>query len=74
MHRRRRRTEGRPSMSAAQWSGTGRRLSTALLEVVFEFTGPKARQELCADAPGWIAESESDVRVEGVDVTITARS
>ena len=60
-------------MSAAQWIATYRRSSTASLEVVFEFTGPKAPKELYADARGWIAESESDVRAGGVAVTITDR-
>jgi hypothetical protein len=61
-------------MSAAQWIGTYQCSSTASLEVVFEFTGPKAQKELYADAPDWSAESESDVQVGSVAVTITDRS
>jgi hypothetical protein len=60
-------------MGAAQWIATYRRSSTPSLEEVFEFTGPTAPKELYAEAPGWIVESESDVRVGGVAVTITDR-
>jgi hypothetical protein len=60
-------------MSAAQWIGTYQRSSTVSLEVVVEFTGQKAQKELYADAPDWVAESESDVRVGGVAVTIMDR-
>lgn len=35
---------------------------------------PEGPREFYTDAPGWIVESESDVRVGGVAVTITDRS
>ena len=42
------------------------RVYDAAAEVVFDaFTDPDAQQELYADAPDWIVESECDLRVGG---------
>ena len=42
------------------------RVYDAAAEVVFDaFTDPEAQQELYADAPDWIVESECDLRVGG---------